>query len=203
MKIQFPKNYIVWDLETSGLDPVKDYILELGIVEVKDGVVVSEENFIFNNDIKISELTTNLTGITQEMCDNGIIPHKTLIDKLEYIATRPHVSHNGLRFDLPFLLAKTAPHMVESHHSELARKLYKNCIDTAVLFKAQKMGRMRRVHETFAEFGDRVMDERVYGLKYNVKVCCDELGINMEGVQQHRALADILLTNEIYKKITS
>ena len=39
------------------------------------------------------------------------------------------------------------------------------------------------------------------GVKYNVAICCEELGVDRTGITQHRALGDCELTHEIYKKL--
>lgn len=203
--IQYPRNYVVWDLETSGLNPDTDKILEIGYAIVKDGVVESKKSMLLKQNIKVPEIITEITGIRDmDLEMNGIDP-KLAIEELLSVLTigMPNVTHNGLKFDLPFLLSAIYQMSLNQRddHSErdLDQHLYKYMIDTAVLFKASKSGRMRRVHETFADFGHRVMEERIYGLKYNVKVCCEELGI--PPTEQHRALADVLLTNQIYQKL--
>jgi len=199
--IQYPKNYIVWDLETSGLNPGEDDVLEIGYAVIVDGKVSHTSSMLLDHGIEISETTTKLTGITKQKIDiDGTFPEKALKDLVNAIGNLPHITHNGLKFDIPFLIAalhKTSIDIpdIESFH----KKLLKNMIDTAVLFKAKKAGRMRRFNETFEEFGNRVMEERIYGLKYNVKVCCEELGIEL--TEQHRALSDVLLTNQIYQKL--
>ncbi len=51
MNIQYPKKYIVWDLETSGLDGTKDKILEIGLMCVEEGNVSVRKNWILNHDL--------------------------------------------------------------------------------------------------------------------------------------------------------
>lgn len=198
--IQYPKNYVVWDLETSGLNALTDKILEIGYAIVREGAVVVQKSILLNHQIKIEQITTDLTGITQEMIDReGVDPKMAIGELRQVLQNTPHVTHNGLKFDIPFLMCSMSKDDVEFDYEEFKAMLYKFTIDTAVLYKAQKAGRIRRVHETFREFGDRVMEERIYGLKFNVKVCCEELGIPL--TEQHRALADVLLTNQIYQKL--
>ena len=44
MNKKYPTEYLVWDLETSGLQPGFDVILEIGCIAVIDGKIV-EKNF--------------------------------------------------------------------------------------------------------------------------------------------------------------
>ncbi len=208
LPLSFPAlNYTVWDLETSGLDPEKDKILEIGWLAIRGGKETERGSVLLNHpDFEVPELITGITGINTEMIRTEGVEPRAAYEKLLSLMSDeiPHVTHNGLRFDIPFFKNKIGN--VESGLSfsgyeweGLCEMLERNTIDTAVLFKAGKLGRRRRFNETFTQWGNRVMEERVFGLKYNVAVCCDDLGI--EKGEQHRALSDVLLTNEIYKKI--
>lgn len=201
MHISYPKkNYIVWDLETSGLDPKVDKILEIGYLYIQNGEVKFKESILLNHGIEISETTTKFTGITKEMIDEkGHDPKETFDHLMKMMRDVPQVTHNGLRFDIPFLLEAIWGPMTIGDFEKFRKDLYLNCIDTAVIFKANKLNMPRRFNETFSEWGNRVLDTKAYGLKYNVKTCCEELGIEIEN--QHRAGDDVLLTNEIYKKL--
>jgi len=88
-------------------------------------------------------------------------------------------------------------------HRELLDALYDRALDTAVFVKAGKLNMPRLWNESFKEWSDRVMNTIAKGVKYNVTICCEEMGIDMTKVAQHRALGDVELTNEIYKKITA
>lgn len=206
--IQYPvENYVVWDLETSGLDPKVDKILEIGWVVMKNGSEAERGSVLLNHPgFEVPELITNITGITTEMCrEQGIVPAEALTLLNDKLGGYPHVTHNGIRFDIDFFLSaigrgESGKFLTGEEWDKYTRGIWGQAIDTAVLFKAGKLGRRRRFNETFVEFANRVMDERVFGLKYNVGVCCDELGI--EKGEQHRALGDVLLTKEIYKKLT-
>ena len=48
------QNYIVIDVETTGLDPKKDKIIEIGAVKVKDGVVDKTYSKLINPGRKLS-----------------------------------------------------------------------------------------------------------------------------------------------------
>lgn len=210
LPLSFPtKNYTIWDLETSGLTPGKDKILEIGWMDIRDGEVADQGSVLLKHEgFEVPELIVNITGITTELLNaEGLDPracYRLLLEKI-YHSKVPNVTHNGIRFDIPFFLAAIdcaeglAPSA--SEYAAISSWIRGNAIDTAVLFKAGKLGRSRRVHETFEQWANRVMEERVYGLKYKVEVCCEELGIDKTGLTQHRALGDVTLTNEIYKKI--
>ena len=61
------RSYIAFDIETTGLDPAENEIIEIGALKVRDGKVA--ERFIeFIRPLSpISPAITSLTGITDEM----------------------------------------------------------------------------------------------------------------------------------------
>jgi len=115
------------DFETTGLDPKKDRIIELGAVlwEVEGSLIEAKHRPLLCHDIflyernypKLEPIITDLTGITQEMLEEfGRDPGEVLSQlnemvkeyKVDYI-----VAHNGTSFDRPFLQAELArsPHV--------------------------------------------------------------------------------------------
>lgn len=198
-RIAFPKNYIVWDLETGGLDPKTCPIVEVAVVIVQDGVIADQWSALLNNNVDIDERATAVHGITKEMCEkDGKDPAQVLLRLLQNIVDcEAHVTHNGSRFDIIFL-----EEALKAIGADLSIEDLKNKhIDTAALYKADGMREPRGWQEGWNDYFNRVLNLRVPGLKYNVGACCDELNISREGVQQHRALADVILTNEIYKRL--
>lgn len=59
--------FIVVDVETTGLTPKLDKIIEIAAVKVLNGQIVDEWNTLVNPDIFLSQETTNITGITTDM----------------------------------------------------------------------------------------------------------------------------------------
>lgn len=59
--------YIAFDLETTGLRPMSDRILEIGALKVVEGEVVDTYETFIDCDIPIPPFITELTGITREM----------------------------------------------------------------------------------------------------------------------------------------
>lgn len=57
-------SYIAVDLETTGLDPKLDKIIEIGAVRVEDGAAVAEFVTFVNPYRQMTERVTELTGIT-------------------------------------------------------------------------------------------------------------------------------------------
>ena len=68
MKIQ---DFVVLDLETTGLSVKEDQILEIGAVKVQGGEVTASYETFVNPGRKVPERITELTGIRDEMIANA------------------------------------------------------------------------------------------------------------------------------------
>ena len=191
-------NYVVFDLETSGLNQAEDRILELGLMSVKDDEVVSLSSRIIKADVEVSDLITKITGITQEMVEEG----DSIEDVLEWFKEeikdeRPVVGHNILKFDFLFLTNEAKRNGIQV--GLVPRAL----VDTAAIFKGKKLNFRPYDGEPHWKYGLRVLETRRKGLKFNLDVACEEMGIDTSGVERHRATGDIELTNRLYQKIRS
>lgn len=207
-QIVYPETYVVWDLETSGFSPEDNRILEIGAMEVKNGEVVREHNWILNQYIpdpnfELQPVITEVTGLRQDDIKRGQDPRRVIREFIDVLNVKrqPHVTHNGLRFDLPFLVAEIDRTTDDVDTERFSEFLYHNALDTAVFVKAAKLGMQRKWNQTFQEFGEEVMSVMAKGITYNVKGTCEEMGISMEDITLHRASGDVHLTNEIYKRV--
>ena len=61
------RDFVVFDLETTGLSKYQDGITEIGAVRVSNGEIVEVFNELVNPEMKISEKVQELTGISNEM----------------------------------------------------------------------------------------------------------------------------------------
>ena len=66
------QDFIAVDIETTGLSPVKDKIIEIGAVKVKDGKIVDQFSKLIDPKIELTERIVSLTGITDDMLDDTI-----------------------------------------------------------------------------------------------------------------------------------
>ena len=77
MKIQ---DFVVLDLETTGLSVKEDQILEIGAVKVQGGEVTASYETFVNPGRKVPERITELTGIRDEMIADAYAAGLNLYD---------------------------------------------------------------------------------------------------------------------------
>jgi DNA polymerase-3 subunit alpha (Gram-positive type) len=94
--------YVVFDFETTGTQPDVNEIIEIGAVKVKGGEIVDKFHALIKPEENIPEITTEITGITQEML-NDKPPIQDILPKfLDFIDGAVLVAHNAI-FDYRFL----------------------------------------------------------------------------------------------------
>lgn len=101
-RIAFPTNYTVVDLETTGLSPFYDEIIEVAALRVRDGVVVDSFQSLVKPTEEIDDFIAKLTGITNEMLSTAPLPRDVLPLAFDFIGDDIVVGHN-VNFDVNFL----------------------------------------------------------------------------------------------------
>lgn len=93
---------VALDLETTGLDPAQDAVIEIGAVKFNDKRVEAEFSTLINPRKPISAFITNLTGITNSMVLNAPLLINALPDLANFVGDAPILGQN-IGFDLAFL----------------------------------------------------------------------------------------------------
>lgn len=62
--------YVVIDLETTGLSPERDKIIEIGAVKIENGILMGTYSKLVNPNVEISDRIVEITGITSDMIKN-------------------------------------------------------------------------------------------------------------------------------------
>lgn len=95
-------SYVALDLETTGLNPSTDRIIEIGAAKVIDGVIVSTFTTLVNPQVPVSSKVNKLTGINSQMLENQPLIGDVIADVIEYTEDIPILGHNVI-FDFSFL----------------------------------------------------------------------------------------------------
>ena len=93
--------YVVFDVETTGLSSAYDTIIELAAVKVKDGEIIDTFESFANPNHPLSELTTKLTGITDDMVEDAPQVDEMIKKYVDFIGDSVMVAHNA-SFDMGF-----------------------------------------------------------------------------------------------------
>lgn len=100
------KTFVVFDLETTGLSPYYDEIIEFGAVKYRDGFQVEQIQFFIDPKKPIPKKISLITKIYDEDVQGKETIDKALDKILNFIGDSILVAHNGINFDLQFLNCK-------------------------------------------------------------------------------------------------
>ena len=99
-------SYVIVDLETTGLDSGRNGIIEFAAVVLEDGEITEEFSSLVQSFDPVTDIVTDITGITQEMVDDApsLFAIRKKIEKI--IGNHIVVGHN-IGFDMGFLNAES------------------------------------------------------------------------------------------------
>lgn len=117
--------YVVLDLETTGLSSRSDEIIEIGAVKVENCKIKEKFHVLVRPKKNISLEITRLTGITNDMVKDKPFIDEVLDEFLNFIGDFPLVAHNA-SFDVSFL---------KEAFSKKNRMIHNPVVDTIKLSK--------------------------------------------------------------------
>lgn len=127
----FQENYVVVDIETTGLSASSCEIIEIGAIRVRNHEIVERFQVLITPIQPISPFITRLTGISNEMVQReGMSPIEAYTAFLVFLQEDIILGHN-VSFDLGFLrhhLMETLGVILTNDYADtcrLARKLLK------------------------------------------------------------------------------
>ena len=164
--MRFVDDYVLVDIETTGLSPIKDEIIEIGAIKVKNNKIVDTYNELININRKLPSFITNLTGITDEMIQTGRMPTLVLKEFIEFTQNNIIIGHN-VNFDLGFLINKCKKYLNYNLSNDyidtmyMARKLVPNSMN-------YKLGTLARLFNVSYEGAHRgLIDVQITYEVYN------------------------------------
>ncbi|MFA5104764.1 MAG: 3'-5' exonuclease [Candidatus Margulisiibacteriota bacterium] len=105
--------YVIVDIETTGLYPEKSEIIEIGAVKTEGTKEVDVFTTLIDPKCDIPEKIVSITGISREMTQGMPDIKKALSDFLDFSAGKVLVAHNS-DFDIPFLRHHCEKHLRKS-----------------------------------------------------------------------------------------
>ena len=99
---EFLNNYVVIDIETTGLSPKYNEITEIAAIKIRDNKIIDQYSTLVKTSQEIPENITKLTGITNEMVNqHGVDIESALMEFKSFIGDDVLVGHNA-HFDINF-----------------------------------------------------------------------------------------------------
>ena len=139
-------SYVVLDMETTGLEPGKDAIIEIAALRISPGRAAEEFSCLVRPERAIPEVIQRLTGITETMTSESGLPLKEALTQLcSFLGTARLVCWNA-PFDLAFLQlgcsrsGLSIPNNKADDAMKLARKKLKRLPDYRLTTAAQHYG---------------------------------------------------------------
>lgn len=169
-------SFVAFDVETTGLSPARDSIIEIGAIKVMNGMVIESDEFIFREFVKpferkITSNITEITGITEGDVKDARTMWEVIPDFLDFTENLTLVGFNSVSFDSKFLMrAGRYSHRVITNQNFDVMRYAKKFNDMLNLKNKASLGLMS-----------------------------DKLGI--KNPQAHRALADAITTAKVFLKL--
>ena len=134
--------FVCFDIETTGLSPLRDKITEIGAVKVVNGEITDTFSTFANPEMPIPAKITQLTGITDEMVKDAPSQSEAVSAFLEFAGDSILVAHNA-PFDTSFIRRACENMSVDYNYTS---------IDTVAIARAILPGIKNVKLDTVAEF---------------------------------------------------
>ncbi len=150
MKLNLTKPLVIFDLETTGLDMVKDRVIQLSYIKVYPDGREERGNELINPEKHIDDIITQLTGITNEDVKDKPT-FKQIAKKMETVFSGSDIAgFNSNFFDVPLLAEEFLRAGIDFDFSKC------RLIDACTIFK--KMER-RNLASAYKFYCGRKMEE--------------------------------------------
>ena len=100
---KYVSDYVVFDLETTGVSCNSDEVVEISAIKVIGGEVVDEFTTLVNPGRPIPYHASEVNGITDDMVKDSPFFEEALFNFLEFVGDSVLVGHNIHTFDMKFL----------------------------------------------------------------------------------------------------
>ncbi len=157
------------DVETTGLSPRYDKIIEVGIVQLKNFEIINSYNTFVNPGTRIPNFITNLTGITDDDVYDAPFFEDVRSDLINYFEDSVVVGHN-VKFDISFLTKEFQQSGVENFKPlnvctvRMARRLYPH-------LKSRSLPNLAKFFRLHQDFSHRAIDDIIVTSKIFTKMC--------------------------------
>ncbi len=190
---KYVSDYVVFDLETTGVSANTDEVIEISAVKVTGGNVAGEFSYLVNPGRQIPRTATAVNHITDAMVKDAPVFSEVLKDFLAFAGDMVLVGHNIHAFDMKFIYRDAEKYystVIENDYIDtlsLARMCLRQLkhhrlVDLAEYYGISSVGAHRALNDCY-------MNQRVFeklgeemeaaSLKESEKRVCPKCGSNM------------------------
>lgn len=213
---KIPENYLVFDLETTGLDIENDFILQIGCVEIRNKEKYSEDSVVLDWSLSRhkTDVLARMEKTAYHMESRGVTFHwtkdrlkdegKSPEDSLAYFFSRwlsvsPAfflVGHNSWRYDYPMLSTQLNKHLGITWNIDP-----NGMLDTGAFVKSLQTGIVPHHKETMRDFTTRCILQGPRARWSLDRVCPDLFGwTDFDPSAAHDAVYDSYWTHRVLEE---
>lgn len=163
---------VVYDLETTGLSPVADRIIEIGAARMEDGIITETFTTFVNPEMHIPDSASEVNNIYDSDVEHAPKIAEVIPDFYKFTRGAKLVAHNGDDFDVKFLRSAGAStgydftnEMLDS--LKIARSKLKN-------LKSHKLENLCKYYGIVNENAHRATDDAVATAKVFKKLAAED-----------------------------
>ena len=145
------------DLETTGLDPLADRVVEVGAVVFKGDAIIDTFETLVDPGVRISRALTAIHGIDNRMVRGAPSPPEAVARLMVFMGARPLVIHNA-PFDMGFIETVLRERFLEAPLNDL----FDTCRIAPVVFPglaSYRLGELSRSLGVEQGRGHRALDD--------------------------------------------
>ncbi len=173
------QTFVAFDIETTGFSPVKNQIIEIGAVKIKDGQILERFSSFINPKAPIPFQIEKLTGINDGMVMDAPAIEEVLPEFLKFCQDCIMVAHNA-DFDMSFMTQKA---------KDLGMDFTPTYVDTLGMARAElkhlsrfKLDHVAKELNISLEHHHRAVDDAL---------CCGQIFIKLCERMQEKGIADL------------
>ncbi len=152
----FPKGLVALDLETTGLSPLVDKIIEIAAIKISADGNVTTFHQLVNPLIEIPEFTIQFHGLTNPDLAFSPTIKKPLKEFWDFVERLPVVAHNSM-FDLGYLIKASHDFQIEFPPLDV----YDSCRFARAIYKGSERAPANYKLSTLSQYFDFPLQHHV------------------------------------------
>lgn len=175
---EYVKDYVVFDIETTGFRPGLDEIIEISAIKVKEHQVIADYSTLVRPSVRIPASATRVNGITNQMVSDAPKIEEAMAGFMAFIGDEILVGHNIHSFDTNFIYDAAMEAFQEGIYNDYIDTLYmaKSCLPQ---LKHHKLGDVSEYFGISTKGAHRALNDCIMNQK-----CYEKMGPLLENQMQ-------------------